>query len=367
MLVTASLTTAAVVAKEILRDTAAEMAIATIADQGKDIGFRLLDGISGMLPYSHMPDLGLHYMRWKSGGTTTSEKLKEILKRRDKPRAPLEITVEGVFLSGSLLSFGWWEREDKALLHKVEWKAAPGIQRWLFNGFEQWAPSWDINDWSNTGDSVLLGQIGTHDEAESVPVLIEAGEKAKAARDAMRDVLHRRGSLVASAKVTGLLCPAAYVEKHVASRSKQLVHALIASKRMPKYCIVVQNHPKMHKLDVVLRKPVELYSGYIWRCYCPENVENDAESLLPYSYFVWEHTDFSERDAVNYNLDSLNNKVKYLQHHSKKTNQGNLVLLQHMMPEFRLRGDKETNQDAGADKPFLDSNEFLKLFAPLTR
>jgi hypothetical protein len=69
---------------------------------------------------------------------------------------------------------------------------------------------------------------------------------------------------------------------------------------------------------------VPIYSGYIWQCWTlKDKLQKDSNPSLKDAYFLWEHTDFTKRDAVDYNLESLERKAEYLE---KRT--GPLVMLQ---------------------------------------
>jgi hypothetical protein len=112
----------------------------------------------------------------------------------------------------------------------------------------------------------------------------------------------------------------------------------------------------------VLSKPVDFYSGYIWQCWAPKEwvPSNANDTQLPGAYFLWEHANLAQPDVIKYGVDSLQRKVDYL---TKRVRaqlglSGELVLLQHLMPETRLCGDviKESMQ------PAIPVEQFRNLF-----
>src|SRR5262249_52746615 len=91
-----------------------------------------------------------------------------------------------------------------------------------------------------------------------------------------------------------------------------------------------------------LRKRVEFYSGYLWQCWSPKEwtPADPFQTKLPGAYFMWEHANLADKDVVRFGLDSLEAKLGLLrQRLRKKDLSGDLVLLQHLMPNEKLRGD----------------------------
>src|SRR4029077_2425176 len=73
----------------------------------------------------------------------TIRDLREQLKKGDALAKPVLIKVRGTLFPAALLTEGWWERRQQgAASLAIEWKNP--LQRWLFKGFDLWAPSWDI-------------------------------------------------------------------------------------------------------------------------------------------------------------------------------------------------------------------------------
>ncbi|MGD0024443.1 MAG: toll/interleukin-1 receptor domain-containing protein [Xanthobacteraceae bacterium] len=290
----------------------------------------------------------------QEGGRISAGDLKEKLNSKSKLRDPTFLTVSGHFFPSALLSFGWWERVNKNLESDIKWKD-PVLQRWLFTGFEQWAPSWDLNDWSDEKPFKLIGQIGEHDEADSIPVLIKSESKA-------RDVRGQLGNrIVVNANVRGLLCHETHL-KTLDKFDENDAEFLETIKEMTsaQYYLVLFDGDKSHKVEV-LGEPVDFYSGYIWQCWAPKEwVPSDPyDTRLPGAYFLWEHTNLAQPDVIKYGVDSLQRKVHYL---NKRLQEqlglsGELVLLQHLMPEGRLCGDM-----GNSIKPAIPTEQFRNLF-----
>jgi TIR domain len=292
----------------------------------------------------------------QEGGRIAAGDLKEKLNTtKSKLRDPTFLTVSGHFFPSALLSFGWWERVNKNLEHDIKWND-PILQRWLFSGFEQWAPSWDLNDWSDEKPFKLIGQIGEHDEADSIPVLIKSETKARDVRN------HLGNRIVVNANVRGLLCH----ERHLKTLDKfddkdaEFIDT-IKDMTSAQYYLVLFDGDKSHKVEI-LSEAVDFYSGYIWQCWAPKEwvPSNPYDTRLPGAYFIWEHTNLAQPDVIKYGLDSLDRKVRFL---NKRLQErlglsGELVLLQHLMPEGRLWGEDGENSLT----PAIPTEQFRNLF-----
>lgn len=228
---------------------------------------------------------------------------------------PALITVRGTLFPCALLSSGWWERHGKA--HDIHLKWRDHLQEWLFNGFDLWAPSWDFS-WaqSPTGDSgrpFCIAQLGGGDEADSIPVVIPR-EKARKLHE-----LLQIGWGGVEAKVTGLLG-----HRHqfrAGCQELELFGGLLD------FCLWLNDDDKLHRISM-LQEETSLYSGYLWKCLAPlEWLKSDRHLDLNQVYFVWEHTNFAKKDAVAYNLESLEHKERYL-----RERRGDLVLVQKSSP-----------------------------------
>jgi hypothetical protein len=232
-----------------------------------------------------------------------------------------EITVEGAFFPAVLLYTGWWEGEHgDRLANQIDWRSDDDIKRWLFSGFEEWGPSWDLNPPQGSGD-YLLGQIGSRDEADSI-ALIAAGEKASKLRERLAS-----SSNAFSVRARGFLQPAQEItDAELRRRIEQWGKTF-------NYCVYVSPNEQGHFAEPHGEAQV-LYSGYLWQCWLPESlaqysgeVESGVKLLKPPRidevYFVWEHTNFARPDAVAYNLDSLRHKTEFL-----KSKHNDLILVQ---------------------------------------
>jgi hypothetical protein len=228
------------------------------------------------------------------------------MKILDEPKL---LTVQGTFFPCILLISGWWERQNSMKEPKLTWQN--GLQEWLYRGFEEWAPSWDISlSVKGERDSYLFAQIGSIDEANSLPIIIP-NEKAKIVRENLLSE-----ELVFEAEITGLLCHRRYLPKPHLTRIGQWG-------KLFDYCILLNEEDKRYTISRRLDKKT-MYSGYLWQCWGPKEwLKGMKTPRLDQVYFIWEHTDFAKPDALEYNLDSLQHKALYLQ-----SKIGDLVLLQ---------------------------------------
>jgi hypothetical protein len=242
-------------------------------------------------------------------GLATVTRIKEYLNQLKQQGTwlpePKLISVQDTFFPCILLSTGWWERSSS--VGRIQPRFKDEVQEWLFKGFDLWAPSWDLSlaAASETGAPThLVGQIGSGDEADSLPVIVARGKAA--------GVLGLLGDdAVMSATVTGLL-------KHVSHYSPEERVALVGGSAsdqddladVSNYCIVVEDDERTH--DVARRSTLpELYSGYLWQCWGPR-ASLERGPRLDEVYFIWEHTNFNSTDALKYNLDALRYKVGQL-------------------------------------------------------
>ena len=222
-------------------------------------------------------------------------------------------------------------------------------------GCQQWALSWDLNDWSDEKPFKLIGQIGEHDEADFIPVLIKSESKARDVRGQLGD------RIVVNANVRGLLCH----ETHLKTLDKfddNDAEFLETIKEMTsaQYYVVLFDGDKSHKVEV-LAEPVDFESGKIYPRRAPrEWVPSDPyDTRLPGAYFLWEHTNVAQPDVIKYGVDSLQRKVHYLNERLQQQLglSGELVLLQHLMPEGTLSGDM-----GSSIKPAIPTEQFRNLF-----
>ena len=135
---------------------------------------------------------------------TTVEEVKNAIDRLKRSggrlREPVPLAVEGTLYPCLLLSTGWWERRGPGLAVPDAWRDK--LQEWLFTGFDQWAPSWDVSLATEAECGIetdLIAQLGSGDEADSIPVLIPKGKAAYVRNE------FRGGAAVLKTVVTGFL------------------------------------------------------------------------------------------------------------------------------------------------------------------
>jgi len=240
---------------------------------------------------ARVEDLKTHIEEWTRNGR---------IYKSDMP-----ITVQGVFLPCVLLSTGWWERRRQAQNANLPaWRDK--VQEWLFRGFDLWAPSWDLSlatEAESGAVTHLAGQLGSGDEADSMPVLIHQ----RKAIDIRAEL--QAGRTVMDASVSGIL-------RHISQLGPAEAAALQTSTTTHStdtgsadYCLLVYDEVPIHNVFLKSRPP-DLYSGYLWQCWGPR--ECAPAPRLQDVYFVWEHTNFSDPDCISFNLEALTHKVRRL-------------------------------------------------------
>lgn len=235
-------------------------------------------------------------------GTETIENLRaKLLLAPVELKEPIDIRVEGTLFPCALLSSGWWERRKDSKVRRLQWR--DGLQEWLFHGFDLWGPSWDFTwDFDQSDKSqrpYFIAQIGDGDEANSLPILLPA---AKATR--LREVLGDNWGGV-QAEVRGVLGHRRHFEKYVDVKALELFGGLLD------YCLWLDQENKNHVIAPRARK-VEIYSGYIWKCVAPKSLVLANTPVLSDVYFLWEHANLTNKDAVAYCLDSLEHKEEQI-------------------------------------------------------
>jgi hypothetical protein len=238
--------------------------------------------------------------------------LREKLEENPGIRTPVKIKVRGTLFPAALLSAGWWERKRAKNPLPIDWKNP--LQKWLFKGFDLWAPSWDICwgafDTKDPSKQYYIAQLTYGDEADSLPVII-GRERAMRLNDEFKNSW---GGFEAT--VVGTL-----------GRRSDFSDKLPANERRTEedFYISVDDGDRTNGV-IRLRSSTELYSGYLWKVLAPEEWYQKSPMLsLDQVYFVWEHTNFAAKEAVQYNLDSLAHKEELIakQHPGSK-----LILLQ---------------------------------------
>jgi len=290
----------------------------------------------------------------EGGGRIFVTDLKDELDKNLAPAQPHWVAVEGVFFPGTLMSIGWWKRRNKQLA-KIKWND-PSWQGWFFSGFEQWAPSWDINDWSAQSPTNLVGQIGANDEADSIPVLVKSPSKAAEIREDLAD------QLVLNACVRGLLCHESHFPllDQLNEEDRGLLDIIKKVTDAQYYIIVFDGDDARNEVQF-MRKKVDYYSGYLWQCWSPKEwiPPDPFQTKLPGTYFVWEHSNLADKDVVRFGLDSLEAKLGLLRRRLQKRDlSGDMVLLQHLMSSDKLGGEPGRGSD-----PAIPIDQFTSLFA----
>lgn len=208
---------------------------------------------------------------------------------------PAPVTVTGTFLPCLLLFKGWWEQSASAASVAL---GQGGVQDWLFTGFSQWAPSWDVSTTAVDGpEEPLVGQLGSGDEADSLTVVVMGRHARK-----LREDIQNYGMLF-QASVSGVV-------HHRSELAPEEVGGLGPLGDTFEYCLKVDDDaPGIERQDTA----GGIYSGYLWQCLVPEKLlRTDRPPSLGETFFVWEHTNFLNESALAYNKDSLQHKVAYL-------------------------------------------------------
>lgn len=249
--------------------------------------------------------------------TTTVQELRaRLLRSRFELKRPVPIQLRGTLFPAALLSSGWWEQHGKAINQRIRWRDS--VQEWLFHGFELWGPSWDFSwdfdEWDRSRERPhFIAQLGDGDEANSIPVLIPQ-LKARRLQEALAD--QRWGGI--EAEVSGVLGHRHHFARHVNEHAFELFGGLLD------FCIWIDADNNKHVIQPLGSfDQTAVYSGYLWKCVAPKQFLKDKRVGLHDVWFVWEHTNFASREAVSYNLDSLERKEEYI-----RRQWGDLVLVQ---------------------------------------
>jgi hypothetical protein len=249
------------------------------------------------------------------GKETISDLRVKLLDESRQLEAPQRIQVTGTLFPCALLSSGWWERHAKVNNHQFKWR--DGVQEWLFTGFDLWGPSWDftwdVENWDKDGGRrYFIAQLGDGDEANSLPVLIPS-EKAARLRECFKE--QKWGGM--EAEVTGLLGNRRHFATNIDPKALELFGGLLD------YCLYLDAEEPNHGVEPLVRE-TEVYSGYLWKCLAPKAwIDSRRKPCINDVYFVWEHANFVNADAVAYALEALEQKQQYL-----ARSRGELVLVQ---------------------------------------
>ncbi len=258
---------------------------------------------------------------------TEAEPIRTVLEKLEalEPMAaPEPICVSGSFFPCLLLFKGWWARQERPLLiPRDDTKTGKGsnirnVQNWLNAGFELWGPSWDLADPARD-DVELFAQIGTLDEANSLPVVVGRGKARKILED-------MEGRLAIGAEVRGMLCHRDHLGTQLEPKARLKLQEILERNTDLNYYILVLDEVPGH--TIVRRKSSDLYSAYLWQCLIRQtDLEKAQSGLLPTNraIFLWEHTNLVDPDSVKFNYEALQFKKRYLEDHLQEK----LLVLQH--------------------------------------
>jgi hypothetical protein len=260
--------------------------------------------------------------------------LRERLDEQPILESPQLVTVQGVFYPAFLLTPGLWERSRAGEgAPQIDWRAP--LQEWLFAGFEQWAPSWDLNPPADAADDrPLYAQIGHEDEAFSLLLLVTGPGAA-----AVRSTLLPAGELVCRVEVTCWLLH----RRHLGEEMPEGMRTWRDTNTYD-YCLHLNLSAADHGIERIEGR--EPYSGYLWKCVAPKEWLRGKEAPeLVDAFFVWEHTDLASEAAREYGLDALAHKLDYIERRF-----GQLELIQKSLPIL-------------AGEPLLPTESFYSVIA----
>ncbi|SRR5579871_4240344 len=215
--------------------------------------------------------------------------------------ATQRVTVKGTFAPRLLLDrFRLSQRKDASPKRRSgAWRT--DLQRWLFRGFEHWAPSWDARDAVSApaGDKpeLVVGQLvdDGRDEGESVCVVLR-GSHARTAKGMLQKGMPDQLACF-TAELTGRLAYQIEV-----AELEQLRGSVFSGKD---FCIVVDDRDG----GFTPKGAPESYTGYLWKCIAPEKWI-DGKRYLHFQdvIFVWEHIELTNSECVKWALESIDTK-----------------------------------------------------------
>jgi len=264
--------------------------------------------LAGRGPIAHHGLIGRPEEPWGNAakGVVTIQNLRaSLLLKRKILENPIPIKVTGTLLPCALLSSGWWERHIPAQVRQIKWRNP--VQKWLFYGFELWGPSWDFSwnfeEWETSRKRpYFIAQLGDGDEVNSLPILIPRSKAVRLQNEFGNDLL--RGT---ETEIVGVLGHRKHFASMIDPKALELFGGLLD------YCLWVDEDDPKHKITPLCRD-TDVYSGYLWKCVAPKDLLEDQRLSLNDVYFIWEHTNFASRDAIQYDLDALQRKEEYIQH-----------------------------------------------------
>ena len=264
--------------------------------------------LAGRGPIAHSGLIGRPEEPWGNAadGVVTIQNLRaSLLLKRKILKSPIPMKVRGTLFPCALLSSGWWERHIPAQARRIKWRDP--VQKWLFYGFDLWGPSWDFSwnfeEWeASRKRPYFIAQLGDGDEVNSLPVLIPRSKAIKLQNEFGKDFL--RGIEM---EIVGVLGHRKHFASMIDPKALELFGGLLD------YSLWVDEDDPKHKITPLCRD-TDVYSGYLWKCVAPKDLLADQRLSLNDVYFIWEHTNFASRDAIQYDLDALQRKEEYIQH-----------------------------------------------------
>jgi hypothetical protein len=248
-------------------------------------------------------------------GEVSSFDLKSRLASARIQSEPTPLVATGTLFLSVLLTSGWWE-DKGADTGASTMFGDDGVQEWLFRGFNEWGPSFDVSSLRDSG--YIFGQLGSIDEANSIPVIFGPLHTPR-----VKELM--QADRVCDVKISGLLVH----RKHLVSTLPEGATRELLRRSFGKpfdYCLQVDTEE--HSVERVSDEPATPYSAYIWECLGPREWLTSARSeRFRDVFFVWEHTDLSKPDAFAYNEASLQFKVNYI-----RERHPGLVVLQKSIP-----------------------------------
>jgi hypothetical protein len=247
--------------------------------------------------------LGAQHVRSEApsaqGGKPRVEEIEAVRRSLEKdpiPKVAELRTVRGVFYPAVLLSPGLWEGEELDT-RKVAWRDP--LQKWLFSGFVEWAPSWDLNTTSAAGrERPFFGQLGYDDEAFSLLVAV-TGDDAPL----LRERLLEQDEMVCNVEVTGVLTHRFHAEGRIRKSMRPWGKTF-------EYCLHVDLGQDGHRIERTDEH--DQYSAYLWQCVAPQAWFEAAPTIRD-AFFLWEHTDLASPSARDYGLAALLQKHAYVE------------------------------------------------------
>lgn len=225
------------------------------------------------------------------------------IKEKNINEVNLDFHVEGTLFPTLLLCPGWWDRKTNRD-YTTNLDDCNDIQKWLFTGFEQWAPSWEVS--LEMEKPWLLAQLAGQDEAESIALIIDKYH----AENIRKSFYNKKSPL--KVEVTGSLFHRRDLPVDMLLDNNEI------STMVNDYCIVVRQENKNHNIKTL--EESRFYTGYLWQCCIPEKIYENKKSpdgtiypKISDVYMIWEHTQYGSKEAVEYNLHGLNEKKVFIE------------------------------------------------------